>query len=56
MDPARKPDQPAAVASERRHLDDLLDQALADTFPASDPVSIDFEAPVDKPAVKGGDR
>lgn len=24
---------------QRRHLDDLLDKALADTFPASDPVS-----------------
>ncbi len=26
--------------SERRHLDELLDQGLKDTFPASDPVSI----------------
>jgi hypothetical protein len=24
----------------------LLDQALAESFPASDPVAIDFEAPV----------
>jgi hypothetical protein len=32
-------------ASERDHLEKLLDQALADTFPASDPVALDFERP-----------
>jgi hypothetical protein len=30
---------------DRRHLDHLLDEALADTFPASDPVAIDVETP-----------
>jgi hypothetical protein len=33
------------------HLDDLLDAALADTFPASDPVSgLTSSAPVRRPA------
>lgn len=34
------PDDPAA-----RRLDDLLDEALRETFPASDPVAISFDAP-----------
>jgi hypothetical protein len=42
----RKPKRPSAV--ERRHLDDLLDQALAASFPASDPVALDFESPGDR--------
>lgn len=29
----------------REHLEKLLDQALAHSFPASDPVAVDFEAP-----------
>jgi len=29
----------------RDHLERLLDQALADSFPASDPAAVDFEAP-----------
>ena len=33
------------AASKRDHLEKLLDQALADSFPASDPVALDFEAP-----------
>jgi hypothetical protein len=33
------------------HVDDLLDAALADTFPASDPVSgLTASAPVRRPA------
>ena len=28
----------------RDHIEKLLDQALADSFPASDPVALDFEA------------
>ncbi len=43
----RKRERPAA-AVERRHLDDLLDQALAASFPASDPVALDFESPDDR--------
>jgi hypothetical protein len=30
---------------EREHLESLLDEALADSFPASDPVAIDFRVP-----------
>jgi hypothetical protein len=41
-----KRDRPVAARSDRRHLEDLLDQALADSFPASDPIAINFEAPV----------
>lgn len=41
-----KSERPAAVRWKRDHLERLLDQALADSFPASDPVAIDFEAPV----------
>jgi hypothetical protein len=29
------------IEGERRHLEDALDEALANTFPASDPVSIE---------------
>ena len=42
---ARKRERPAIMPRDARHLDDLLDQALADSFPASDPVAIDFESP-----------
>ena len=37
MNDDRKP------ASEREHLEDLLDEALDEGFPASDPVAIDFK-------------
>ena len=37
--------RPAAGRSDRDHLEKLLDQALADSFPASDPVAVNFEAP-----------
>jgi hypothetical protein len=30
---------PSPEKEQMRHLDELLDKALADTFPASDPVS-----------------
>lgn len=33
-------DRAKAEAARRRHIQDQLDAALADTFPASDPVSI----------------
>jgi hypothetical protein len=33
--------QARAVQPDHDHLDELLDQALADSFPASDPVAID---------------
>jgi hypothetical protein len=31
------------------HEDELLDEAIAETFPASDPVSISIEKPQDHP-------
>ena len=34
-------DDTGRVAGERRHLEDALDEALENTFPASDPVSIE---------------
>jgi hypothetical protein len=45
MSATRKRERPAAVPSDRDHLEELLDQALADSFPASDPVALDFDAP-----------
>jgi hypothetical protein len=42
----RQPEPPLPA-----HVDDLLDAALADTFPASDPVSgLTASAPVRRPA------
>lgn len=38
-------DRAASLASRKAHLDDILDDALDETFPASDPISIDFEPP-----------
>jgi hypothetical protein len=46
MSEKRKGQPPPGLAWTRDHLEQLLDQALADSFPASDPVAIDFEAPV----------
>jgi hypothetical protein len=46
---------PRQRAAERRaHLDELLDEAIAETYPASDPVAISFDVdalapPVDAP-------
>jgi hypothetical protein len=44
-EPKRKPHQndSARARRDRRHREDALDEALKDTFPASDPVS--FEQP-----------
>jgi hypothetical protein len=48
MSTARKRERPAVTPLDCRHLDELLDQALIETFPASDPVAIDFESPADE--------
>lgn len=45
MNTTRKRKPSAPMSRDARHLDDLLDQALADSFPASDPVAIDFALP-----------
>jgi hypothetical protein len=42
----RKSERPLGPRWNRDHLEQLLDQALADSFPASDPIAIDFGAPV----------
>jgi hypothetical protein len=42
LEPNRQ-DNPDAV--EQAHLDDLLDEALDESFPASDPIAIRFDAP-----------
>ncbi len=34
---------PELTPTEAQHLDDLLDEALRDSFPASDPVAISVE-------------
>jgi hypothetical protein len=47
MNTVKEPERPAVMPRDVRHLDDLLDQALADSFPASDPVAIDFVSPAD---------
>jgi len=46
-DQAKARPQPAARRdpSRRKHINDLLDQALEDTFPASDPVAVLQPAP-----------
>ena len=35
----------------RAHIDELLDEALTETFPASDPVAINIERNLDDPKI-----
>jgi hypothetical protein len=46
-DPKRKPRQRDRILADqtRRHQEEALDDALKNTFPASDPVSIEQPAP-----------
>jgi hypothetical protein len=44
-DPKRKPGQRDRIAAERARQEEALDDALKNTFPASDPVSIEQPAP-----------
>jgi hypothetical protein len=46
MSDAKKADEASAVAL--AHIDELLDEALKQTFPASDPVAINIEPASDK--------
>lgn len=41
LEPKRKPPEDEADRKEREHIEEELDEALANTFPASDPVSIE---------------
>ena len=43
MRPARKRIRSRLHPSEQKHLDDLLDEALEESFPASDPIAIDVD-------------
>jgi hypothetical protein len=49
MPVGRRPHEPSPVAA--AHLDKLLDEALNETFPASDPVAINIERATDQPVV-----
>ena len=49
-----KRERPAPVLSGRDHIEELLDQALADSFPASDPVAVNFDAPPTGASEEGG--
>ncbi len=43
MPPPKHPQKPPSATI--THLNDLLDEALKGTFPASDPIAIDVEPP-----------
>jgi hypothetical protein len=45
-------DTPKPRSSKSRHLDELLDEGLKETFPASDPVAISLEEPSGKNSQK----
>lgn len=51
MSTTRKHEPATVTPRQAVHLDELLDQALADSFPASDPVAIDFASPADAATV-----
>ncbi len=48
--PTRKRDQNVSARDKRERMENTLDEALKDTFPASDPVS------VERPTPPAGDR
>ncbi len=43
--PHKPSDPKASMDAEKKHLDELLNEALEDTFPASDPLAILEPAP-----------
>jgi hypothetical protein len=45
-----------SVRSEHKHMEDLLDEGLEQTFPASDPVAVYFEACTRLRAATSSDR
>jgi hypothetical protein len=44
-DVERNDDEHKHMEDERKHMESVLDEALEDTFPASDPVSIEQPTP-----------
>jgi hypothetical protein len=58
-DPKRKMHQDDSTRAKRRRREQALDEALENTFPASDPVSIEQPAgrdfPRSEPLIEGGD-
>jgi len=49
----RPPPHKLGLAEVKKHQDELLDEALEETFPASDPIAVD---PVETPAPAGSSR
>jgi hypothetical protein len=51
---------PSGSGADKKHQDELLHEALKESFPASDPAAIDIETLADdrigKPAKPGGKR
>ena len=54
MSTARKHEPATVTPRDALHLDELLDQTLADSFSARDPAAIHFPSPAD--AATGGER
>ena len=50
MSKGKEPPRHSAPAPDLEHLDRLLDEALRDSFPASDAIAVDFKGP---PASQG---
>jgi hypothetical protein len=48
--------QPTTTYSGAEHIDGLLDEALRQSFPASDAVAIDFRAPSTIPSASNDDE
>lgn len=51
--PRKSPDSNKQSDAEKKHLDELLDEGLEETFPASDPLAILEPTPHAPPRDKG---
>jgi hypothetical protein len=54
--PPSHPERPKPPDKEKKHLDELLDEALEETFPASDPAAILEPAPDSPPRERKPDK